>query len=67
MISRTTREQLHGCPFCAAQGFTRLGLRQHFCIRAPHLPDEGPRNHKDSRKLTRDEWLGAVSGNEHRE
>lgn len=57
-------ESLHACPFCGQEGFTRLGLRQHFCIRAPALSGEEPRNHKGSRKLTHDEWYRAVHGKE---
>lgn len=57
-------EMLYGCPFCRQHGFTRLGLRQHFCTRAPALPGEDARNHKGSRKLTTDEWRLAVAGKE---
>lgn len=63
-MSRTTLEQLHACPFCAQAGFTRIGLRQHFCTRAPVLADESARNHKGSRKLTHAEWFRVVTGKE---
>lgn len=57
-------ETLHACPFCSQPGFTRLGLRHHFCTRAPALSGEESRNHKGSRKLTHDEWFNAVTGKE---
>lgn len=52
--------QLYTCPFCGQHGYTRIGLRQHFCTRAPALGDESPRTHKGSRKLTHAEWFEAV-------
>ena len=57
-----TLESLHACPFCGQAGYTRIGLRQHFCPRAPALSGEESRNHKGSRKLTHDEWFSAVNG-----
>lgn len=54
--------QLYTCPFCAQRGYTRVGLRQHFCIQAPALSGEDDRrNHKGSRKLTHSEWFRVVN------
>jgi hypothetical protein len=50
-------EPLYFCEFCSVHGFTRRGLRQHWC---PSKPGR-KKKHRETRQLTHKDWLTMVT------
>lgn len=63
MSARLKKGERVDCPFCGAT-FSLIGLRQHWCAKAPDLIPGVKINRKGTRMLTRKEWLSAVTTRE---